>query len=620
MCGIAGYTAPGDPAELRAALENAVGALKHRGPDGFGYHFTPDAGLGHARLAIIDLSTGDQPLFNEDRSLALVVNGEFYNYQELTGPILSAGHRLGTRSDSEVFLHLYEDLPLAEALNRLNGMWALALWDGRNRRLVLSRDRAGKKPLYYAFWRGGLIFASELKALKAFPGLDLDLDPTALYLYLRYGYVPAPYSIYRQVRKLPAAGYAVWENGRLQIGSYWRLPETIITGRSLESWTDELDHLLRDAVRLRLIADVPLGVFLSGGLDSSLIAHQASHLVQGRVRTFSIGFPDPTYDETPQARLMARHLGTDHAVDVVQMDALNELPRLAAQFDEPFADASSLPTWHLCRATRRHVTVALSGDGGDELFGGYRRYQAAKLSGSYSRLPQSLRKRLIEPFVAALPAPSGYYGRSLAKKAKLFVAAANRMNQDPGAAAPRMFDELEIQALFPGLVPPSEDQDPVRVAALESRGHGLLNQMFRTDFRAYLPDDILVKVDRMSMAHALEVRCPYLDHRIVELAHQLPVDFKIKGAITKLILRRLAHGRLPDPILRRGKQGFMAPLDAWFRGDLKEWLRAALNQPGAPWSASEALNMFERHQAGRHDHASRLWALAVLGNWRAGKR
>ncbi|MBW2140902.1 MAG: asparagine synthase (glutamine-hydrolyzing) [Deltaproteobacteria bacterium] len=353
MCGIAGYHNSKRDQGEKEALRRAVAALRHRGPDGEGFYFSEEAGLGHARLAVIDVQTGDQPLYNEDGSLALIVNGEFYNYRELNRGLLKNGHQFKTRSDSETFIHLCEDHCVEEALSRLNGMWALALWDQNRKRLILARDRAGKKPLYYVHEKERFLFASEIKALLTFQGLDLTVNETALALYLKYGYIPAPYSIYKSIHKFPAASYGVYEDGKFTIKPYWRLPEEVDYHRSEAQWCEDLAAALDDAVRLRLVSDVPLGVFLSGGLDSSLIVRDMVRHAEEKVKTFCIGFDDPTYDESSHAEIAARHLGTQHYVERVDFENINRLPELAAHFDEPFADSSFLPTWHLCQATRR---------------------------------------------------------------------------------------------------------------------------------------------------------------------------------------------------------------------------------------------------------------------------
>lgn len=617
MCGIVGYYSRRGRALEEPALKTGVAALARRGPDGQGFYFSENVGLGHSRLAIIDLTTGDQPIFNEDGSIALIVNGEFYNYREINKSLKQAGHTFKTNSDSESLVHLYEDEPIEKALNALNGMWALALWDQNKDRLILARDRVGKKPLYYFQDSDRLIFASEIKALKAFEGVDLEISQTALSLYLKYGYVPTPYSIYKSIFKFPAASYGIYENGQLNIKTYWEPPKEKEPFKKESDYLEEMAALIDDAVRLRLVSDVDLGVFLSGGIDSSLIVRDMTRHFDGKVRSFCIGFDDPSYDESAHAESAARYLDTELTVDKVDLGDLKGLPEIASYFDEPFADASFLPTWHLCQATRKHVTVALSGDGGDELFGGYRRYLAGKISGAYLKLPGIVRSGLVEPIVNLLPAPAQYYGNSWSKKAKLFVNAANRFQANPHAVAPRMFDDSDLARLFPGLEI-TDDDDPVLAAARNNSANSMVENMLQTDFKTYLADDILVKVDRMSMFHSLEVRCPFLDHRLVELAFRMPIAMKIKGFQSKVPLRKMAKNGLPSAIHKRSKQGFMVPLDAWFRGQLNTFIHDIIDESSAPWSKQPALNLLDEHMKGRNDNALKLWTLAVLSLWKKG--
>lgn len=615
MCGIVGYKIDEQDKGEKEALKRAVARLRHRGPDGKGFYSEDGVGLGHSRLAIIDLQTGDQPLYNEDKSIVLVANGEFYNYRELNQELRNKGHQFTSKSDSETLLHLYEDQPISEALNRLNGMWALAIWDSTKKRMVLARDRVGKKPLYYVTDRDRFIFASEIKALTEFPDLDLTINETALALYLKYGYVPSPYSIYKSIRKFPAASYGLYENGRLTIRPYWSPPHSTDPGRTETEWIEELSAVLDDAIKIRLVSDVPLGAFLSGGLDSSLIVADMVGHAEGRVKSFCIGFSDPTYNESAYAETAAAYLQTEHRIHKVQFDQVDHLPELALHFDEPFADASFLPMWHLCLSTKKHVTVALSGDGADELFGGYRRYLAGKFSESYLHIPRAVRNLLVEPVIDRLPAPASYYGKSFSKKAKLFVAAAHRFEHNPMTLSPLIFADEDIYRLFPGLRMPGPGEDPLLSTNNYSSDHDWAEVMLRMDFLTYLPDDILVKVDRMSMYHGLEVRCPFLDYRVVELAHRMPMKYKIRGFTSKWILRQLARTRLPPLIWKRSKQGFMVPLDLWFRNELKMFIHDVLSHDSAPWSKKAAMNLFREHQTGRYDHALKLWALAVLGLW-----
>jgi asparagine synthase (glutamine-hydrolysing) len=419
---------------------------------------------------------------------------------------------------------------------------------------------------------------------------------------------------------LPAATYGIYQNGRLTIKPYWQPPASIDYSRSEADWIDELDATLDSAVNLRLVSDVPLGVFLSGGIDSSLIVADMVQQAKGVVKTFCIGFTNPSYDETAYADTVAKRFATEHHSRKVEFENVKLLPELVTHFDEPFADASFLPTWYLCRSTKERVTVALSGDGGDELFGGYRRYLAGKLSEFYLNIPEGIRRVLVDSLVNRMPAPAGYYGKSLFKKAKLFVAAANQIHAQPLSVAPQVFTNDEISKLFPGLTLPAPELDPLMISATNLfKDYGRLDTMLRTDFMTYLPDDILVKVDRMSMYHALEVRCPFLDHRVIELAYRMPTKLKIKGFNSKYVLRQLARRKLPFSIVSRAKQGFMIPLDIWFRRELKDYMLEMLKDNQAAWSKSQALRLFQDHLSGRHDQAIKLWSLAVLGSWAKAK-
>lgn len=589
---------------------------QHRGPDDEGLYADASCVLGHRRLSIIDLSRdGRQPFSSDDGRYQLVFNGEIYNYVALRNELKGLGWKFHTLTDTEVLLKAYQQYG-TDCLARFNGMFALAVYDSEKETIFLARDRVGKKPLYYMCNHGRLYFASEIKALQVVPDIDLTISETALALYLKYAYIPAPYSIYRAIRKFPAACYAHYNrDARLTFIPYWHLPEQTKYDRSDVEWEESLASTLDDAVRLRLASDVPLGVFLSGGLDSSLIAAAAQRHLEQRAKTFCIGFDDPSYDESPHAETVARYLGTEHHTHPVAFDDVGALPELVQFFDEPFADASFLPTWYLCRATKEHVTVALSGDGGDELFGGYRRYLAGKLSGIYLSAPVSIRKRVIEPVVNKLPAPDGYYGRSVCKKAKLFISSVNRMETDRGAVSPRVFTDNDLCSLFEGLNLPLPDEDPLVSASCRYLHSDIVETMLRCDLITYLPDDILVKVDRMSMYHALEVRCPFLDYRVVELACQMPVSVKIRRLKPKFILRRVAKGMLPSRILKRNKQGFMVPLDLWFKAELKDFIYDTLCDSRAIWKKSQALKILDEHLKGKADYATQLWALAVLGLW-----
>jgi asparagine synthase (glutamine-hydrolysing) len=636
MCGIAGlfdYAAhAGDAAGASgAALARMVSVLRHRGPDDQGVHLAGPLGLGHARLSILDLCGGHQPLFSEDRQIAVVCNGEIYNHHELRAELLDRGHRFATHSDTEVIVHLYEELGTG-CVARLSGMFALAVADVGRRRLLLARDRVGKKPLYYTDDGRRLGFGSELKALLAGGLAAPGVDPEALDLYLKLGYVPAPWSIIPGVKKLPAGHLAVCDERGLAIERYWDV-EFAPPGASEddpaadERRLGELETLLGDAVRTRLESDVPLGAFLSGGIDSGLVVSFMSEAMSQPVRTHTVGFADRATDEREDAAAVARALGTDHVATEVRPDLRDLLPRIAWHFDEPFADPSAVPTWYVAEETRRRVTVALSGDGGDELFAGYPGRYGVHLMEERARrfLPAALRR-------AAFPALARRWPRSPTLPRPLRLASIldnlsvdadraywNDRNLIPTHLSSRLFGE--------GLAERRRRFDPF--AALEPHlaraPQDPLARALYLDFKTWLADDGLVKVDRMSMAHGLEVRCPLLDHRVVELAARTPSRLKLAGTglsgagETKILLRRLAARRLPAEVLARPKRGFAPPIERWLREDLKDMAHDLLLA-----SDSLAAGLFERrelariladHDARRIDAGWAIWTLLMLEQW-----
>ena len=633
MCGIAGifeYAASG-PDASPGSLGRMVSVLRHRGPDDSGVHLAGPLSLGHTRLSILDLCGGHQPLFSEDRQIAVVCNGEIYNHNELRAELQERGHRFATRSDTEVIAHLYEELGTG-CVARLSGMFSLALADLGRRRLLLARDRVGKKPLYYTDDGRRLGFGSELKALLAGGLAEPGVDPEALDLYLKLGYVPAPWSIVPGVKKLPAGHLAVCDERGLSIERYWDVDFTPPgsgeddprqDGRRLE----ELEALLGDAVRTRLESDVPLGAFLSGGIDSGIVVSFMSEAMSQPVRTHTVGFADRSTDEREDAAAVARALGTDHRASEVRPDLADLLPRIAWHFDEPFADPSAVPTWYVARETRRRVTVALSGDGGDELFAGYPGRYGVHLMEERARrfLPAALRR-------AALPALARHWPRSPSLPRPLRLASIldnlsvdsdraywNDRSLIPAHLSTRLFGE--------GLAERRRRFDPF--AALEPHlaraPHDPLARALYLDFKTWLADDGLVKVDRMSMAHGLEVRCPLLDHRVVELAARTPQRLKLSGAglsgagETKILLRRLAARRLPAEVLSRPKRGFAPPIERWLREDLKDLAHDLLladdSLAAGLFERREVARLLADHDARRIDAGWAIWTLLMLEQW-----
>jgi asparagine synthase (glutamine-hydrolysing) len=620
MCGIACVlnddpARPVDPWVLKRMSDR----IAHRGPDAEGFHLEGPVGLASRRLSIIDLETGQQPLTDEEGAVWLVFNGEIYNFQALREELLRRGHHLKTRSDTETIVHLYQDHG-DDLVHHLRGMFAFALWDARRRRLLLARDRLGKKPLVYGRAGDTFVAGSEIKALLEHPGVDTTIDPEAIDLFLTYQSIPAPRTIYRGVHKLPAAHLMVVENGRVEIRRYWRVPTRQPLAIDETEAKEEILRLLREAVRLRMISDVPLGAFLSGGIDSSLVVALMQEASSRPVRTFSIGFEEKTHSELPHARSVARHVGTEHREFVVRPDALDVLPRLVRAYDEPFADSSSVPSYYVARETRRHVTVALNGDGGDEAFGGYRRYLPHQAYRVADALPRALRRGLAA--ATALTAP--IEGRvRLVRRANGFL---RRLALDPFAryADPFVyFNDARKRALYaPGFaraVAGVDALEHMRSVFLRDGAPTLLDRLLATDLETYLPDTLLVKMDIATMANSLEARSPFLDHVLVEFAARLPARLKVRGFRLKHILRKAAEGLLPPAILTRGKQGFAIPAADWFRGDLRAYATDVLLGPKALsrgyFREGAVRRLLDEHLRRADDHAYRLWALLVLELW-----
>jgi len=631
MCGITGAIWSDPKKELdEPTLRRMTDVLRHRGPDDEGTHRTgfelhrgggplPGVALGHRRLAIIDVAGGHQPMANEDGSVWVVFNGEIYNYGPLRRRLEGGGHRFRTQSDTETLVHLYEDEGPG-LLEHLNGMFALAIWDARRRQLLLARDRLGQKPLVYRHEPGRLLFASELKSLLQVPGVPRQIDPQALDEYLTYQYVPHPRTIFRGICKLPPGHLAIYRDGRLEVRPYWQPDFNAEEDRPAEEYARELRTRLTSAVELRLQSDVPLGAFLSGGIDSTIVVGLMSKLAGEPVRTFSIGFPVPEYDETRYARLVAETFGTVHEEFLVEPRAIEILPRLVWHFDEPFADSSAVPTWYVSQLTRRHVTVALTGDGGDELFAGYPRYRAVWLARWFDRLPALVRRSIAGRFWQKLPASARQ--KSIRRRWKRFVEALNY------PAARRYLDWIAIfnearrgELYTEEFIATLPEADPLEflAAAFARCRRDPVTTFSLADLVTYLPCDLMTKVDIASMAHGLECRQPFLDHRVVELAAQMPRKLKFRRGRGKRILLEAFADLLPKPIRRRPKMGFGVPLDHWFRNELKEFAREVLldrqtRQRGF-FRPEVVTRLLDDHQQGRFDHSYRLWALLILELW-----
>jgi asparagine synthase (glutamine-hydrolysing) len=614
VCGICGLAALDGGAVDPRGLDDMVDALAHRGPDGRGVRVTGPVALGNRRLAIVDLAHGEQPMANEDGSVLVVQNGEIYNHAELRAELAGRGHRFATRCDTEVLVHAYEEHGDA-FLERLRGMFALALWDARERRLLLARDRFGIKPLYWRAAGGVLSFASELKALRRQPGFDDALDPAALEAYFTYNSIPAPRSIYRDVCKLAPGHLLEWRPGTEPVVRRWHrvapAPAGALRGESEAALAEELRERLADSVRAHLVADVPVGVFLSGGVDSGALAALAAGASAEPVRTFSVGFEERSFDELDHARLVARRYGTDHHEIVLRPDAAQLLPEIVAAFDEPFADSSALPTYAVSRLAAGHVKVALSGEGADELFGGYFTYVADVLA-PWLRGPA----RVAAPVVRRIPSSSRRV--SLEYKAKRFVAAAAL----PPLERHHGWKEILAPAVRAELLGPGSRPDPVdvlRARYAETAGAPGLARLQDVDLGIYLPDDLLVKTDRASMAHSLEVRVPFLDPAVSDLALALPTRMKVRGLDKKRLLRRAVRPLLPEEIVDGPKRGFSIPAAAWLRGELLPLARDLLSpdslRRGGILDPAPVGRLLDEHVTRRHDHSRALWGLLCFTLW-----
>lgn len=623
MCGISGIV---DLRERRAIdvaqLQAMNAALSHRGPDGDGFHVEPGAGLGHRRLSIIDLEGGRQPLYNEDESVVVTYNGEIFNFQEVEAELLARGHRFRTRCDTEVIVHAWEEWG-EQCLQRFNGMFAFAIWDRRNETLFLARDRLGVKPLFYAQLADGrIIFASELKALAKHPGMPRQVDPRAVEEYFAFGYVPDPRTIYRGVHKLEPGACLKLRRGAPAAAPtrYWDVPlagSRGIAGTAAD-WEAELRARLKESVRKRLMSDVPLGAFLSGGIDSSSVVAMMREIGTNDILTCSIGFREPRYDESRFAQMVAQAKGTNHKAEVVEASDYSLLDRLVGIYDEPYADSSAIPTYRVCELARRHVTVALSGDGGDENFVGYRRYRLfATEELVRSRVPLALRQAVFGPLGRWYPkldwAPRVLRAKTtfqaLARgTVDAYLHGVSICSQDLRATLfsdsfRRELQGYDAREVFHGHVDGKEFSDPLSLVQY-------------LDFKTYLPGDILTKVDRASMAHSLEVRTPFLDYEFVEWVASLPSDVKLKGGEGKHLLKEALRPLLPEEVLFRKKMGFAVPLDVWFRGSLRNHI---LDVVGGRRLAECGLfepmtlqRLVADHQSGRRDCSAPLWALMMF--------
>lgn len=619
MCGIAGmfeHTETMSRAERREVIERMCDRIEHRGPDDEGFHIEGGVALGMRRLSIIDLVAGHQPISNEDGSIWIVFNGEIYNYREIRDDLIARGHRFQTKSDTETIVHLYEEEGEA-CVERLRGMFAFAIWDRRERKLFIARDRVGVKPLHYAVTSNGIIFGSEIKSLLQHPAINREVNLEAISDFLSFGYLPDPQSAFRGINKLPAGHTLTFKDSRLSLRQYWdfQYQETSEKEARDESYyIERLRELLAESVRLRLVSDVPLGAFLSGGIDSSTVVAMMAREMGQPVKTFSIGFAESDFDELKYARIAARHFNTDHHEFVVTPDVCGIVEEVVWHHDEPFADVSSIPTYIVSKMAREHVTVALSGDGGDELFAGYERYLVDGRRSRFERIPRFIRRNLL--LKASRLMPRGAYGKNFLRNIALdaderYIDSLSYFNEE------KKRDLLSTEFLR-GLTGRDSSEQFKRIYAAPSSSERV-DHLLYLDSKTYLPGDIMTKVDRMSMAHSLEAREPLLDHKLIEFAQSIPARFKLRGLETKSILKRAVRGLIPDEIVDRKKQGFDVPLQKWFKEDLREMLQDTLTgsrarsrgyfKPGAV----EAI--LDEHLRGRRDNSRHLWGLLTLELW-----
>ena len=621
MCGIAGLVDLWDAGEVREPEERAgildrmCRIMTHRGPDDQGVMVTTGVALGMRRLSIIDLAGGRQPISGEDGSVTIVFNGEIYNFLELKPLLEARGHRFKTNSDTEAIVHAYEEFG-PECLKYLRGMFAFAIWDANARSLFVARDRAGKKPLYYTITpKGTLVFGSELKALLEHPDVVRELNAEALDAYITLGYVPDPLSIFQHVHKLPPGHYLTFSDGIVSLKQYWDFDFHAAEPLPEKDYIEELRTLLDDSVRLRLISDVPLGAFLSGGIDSStIVAIMARHMGQP-VKTFSIGFHEDSYNELKYARLTAKKFSTDHHEFFVTPDVCSIVDELAWHFDEPFADSSAIPTYMVSKLAREHVTVILSGDGGDELFAGYTRYVVDRKREGFGLLPRPLRERVMRPLSQHLPHAT--WGRNYLHNISLdaisryldsvsVFTSLNRKSIYTADFSNKLGPASYVSRLFQKLVDEVDSDEP-------------LDRLLYLDSKTYLPGDILTKVDRMSMAVSLEARAPLLDHKLIEFVTRVPASFKLAGFETKYLLKKAVQDLVPPEILHRPKQGFGVPIQEWINQQLRSRLRETLTETRTRQRGYIDHHyvdiLLDEHERGRRDHSTGLWALFMLELW-----
>ena len=621
MCGIVGSVNANSRQVSREIIEKMNRCIMHRGPDEDGFFIKENVGLAMRRLAIIDLKGGQQPIFNEDRTKAIVFNGEIYNFQEIKKDLEKRGHKFYTNCDTETIVHLYDEYG-ADCVQHLRGMFAFAIWDETDKSLFIARDRMGKKPLLYSHQpNGDLIFGSEFTALLAHPALSREVDMEAIDAYLSFLCVPAPLTAYKQIRKLEPANWMRWKNGEIETKKYWSPNFSKKIKITEEEAIEETTRILRESTKLRLISEVPLGAFLSGGVDSSMVVALMAQESSQPVKTFSIGFEEQDFSELKYAKIVAEHVGAEYNEFIVKPDALEVLPTLVEHYGEPYADSSAIPTYYVSKETRKHVTVALNGDGGDESFAGYERYAAMRLAEKYYKIPEILRKTFVENAVDLIP--TSEIKRSRARDLKRFVKAASLPKVERYFRWVSAIDRKSKAELYTEDFARQTDiynpADFIGNWFAKSNGSGILDATLLTDQMTYLPNDLLVKVDIASMANSLEARSPFLDHKVIEFAASLPENLKMKRTETKSLLKKAAARLVPSEVIYRRKMGFGVPVGNWFRSEMKDFLISILLSEKSLNRGIIKPEVMKRyvseHTSYEKDYTYQLWTLLMLELW-----
>lgn len=621
MCGIAGFVNANGEAVERPLLEAMNLSIIHRGPDEDGFYVNENVGLAMRRLSIIDVAGGQQPIPNRDRTKWIVFNGEIYNYQGLRDDLEKRGFRFDTKSDTEVVINLFDEYGV-DCVQHLRGMFAFAIWDQTEKTLFLVRDRVGKKPLLYSHQKNGdLIFGSEFQALLKHPSISREVDNVAIDNYMSYLCVPAPMTAFKQIRKLEAGHWLQWNSGKIETKRYWQPDFSKKIRITEDEAIEETTRILRESTRLRLISEVPLGAFLSGGVDSSAVVALMAQESTSPVKTFSIGFEEEDFSELKYAKRVAEHVGAEYNEFIVRPNALDIIPTLVEHYGEPYADSSAIPTYYVARETRKFVTVALNGDGGDESFAGYERYAAMRIAEKYNRIPSALRKALIEATINLLP--TSELKRSRLRDAKRFLKAANLPRTERYFRWVTTFNRDNKPELYTrDFAVAVSGQDASNILSRwfdAANGAGTLDSTLLTDQMTYLPNDLLVKVDIASMANSLEARSPFLDHKLIEFAASLPENIKMRGVETKSLLKKVAARLVPKEVIYRRKMGFGVPIGKWFRGDMKDFVLGVLLSEKSLKRGivrPEILKRYvDEHTSAVRDHSFQLWTFLMLELW-----